>query len=275
VPATRNRRKLTKMAESVPFWYHSIDLGEGVVPSGRRPAEELDREWAMLGLPGLHGKTVLDVGAWDGYFSFRAEEAGAARVVALDHYAWSLDLPGQERYWADCRARGVVPEPSHTVAELWHPDRLPGKAGFDVAHRARESSVESLVGDFMTIDLERLGTFDVVLYLGVISHMRHPLRALERLAHITDQVLVVSADAVAIPGFEHHAFWEFVEGNELDGDVSRWWAPNRLALTGLCRTAGFPRVEGGDDRRSRPVRADALHRYRLVVRAWQAAVGGG
>lgn len=269
MPATRKRRKLTKAAETVPFWWHSIDLGDGVVTPGHKSAELLAGEWAALELPDLRGKSVLDIGAWDGYFSFRAEEHGAARVVALDHYVWSLDLPQQQKYWAECRDNGTVPRQYHTVPELWRPDELPGKVGFDTAHRARGSKVESIVGDFMTMDLERLGTFDVVLYLGVLYHMRHPLLALERLARVTRELLVVETEAVALPGYEHHAFCEFFESNELNADVSNWWAPNRRGLTAMCRAAGFPRIESRNDPGSVPPSRDALHRYRLVLRAWK------
>jgi tRNA (mo5U34)-methyltransferase len=269
VPATRNRRKLNKAAQSVRFWWHSIDLGDGVVSDGKKTADELAAEWAALELPDLQGKTVLDIGAWDGYFSFQAEKHGAARVVALDHYVWSLDLPRQQQYWRECRDNGTVPQAYESLPELWRPTELPGKAGFDTAHRALGSGVESVVGDFMTMDLDRLGTFDVVLYLGVLYHMREPLLALERLARVTRELLVIETEAVAVPGFEHHAFCEFFESNELNADVSNWWAPNRRAVAAMCRAAGFQRVESRNDPRARPPTHDALHRYRLVVRAWK------
>ncbi len=269
MPATRNRRKLNKAAQNVGFWWHSIDLGDGVVTDGKKSADQLAAEWAALELPDLRGKTVLDVGAWDGYFSFQAERHGAARVVALDHYSWSLDLPRMQQYRQECGANGTVPVPYESLPELWRPQELPGKAGFDTAHRALGSSVESVVGDFMTMDLDRLGPFDVVLYLGVLPRMRHPLLALERLARVARELLVIETEAVAVPGFEHHAFGEFFESNELDGDISNWWAFNRRAVAALCRTAGFARVESRNDPRSRPPRPDTLHRYRLVLRAWK------
>jgi len=61
---------------------------------------------------------------------------------------------------------------------------------------------------------------------------------------------------------------EFFPSNELNGDVSNWWAPNALALEGICRAAGFRRVEtwATDD----PVRAEnGVERYRLVAQAWK------
>ncbi len=67
-------------------WYHTLDLGNGIVTAGvDNSSERLTR----LQLPAsLAGKSVLDIGAWDGFFSFEAERRGAARVVASDAYSW-------------------------------------------------------------------------------------------------------------------------------------------------------------------------------------------
>jgi tRNA (mo5U34)-methyltransferase len=64
-------------------WWHQIELPGGYVTPG--PDHSADK-LASLRLPDLRGKTVLDVGAFDGYFSFAAERLGATRVVALDTY---------------------------------------------------------------------------------------------------------------------------------------------------------------------------------------------
>ncbi len=56
-------------------WYHSIDLGNGIVTPGNPPDERM----IEAGLPRLRGQTVLDIGAWDGYWSFLAEKRQAAR----------------------------------------------------------------------------------------------------------------------------------------------------------------------------------------------------
>jgi tRNA (mo5U34)-methyltransferase len=127
------------MASSETFWWHSIDLGNGMVTPGQKSQALLSAEWEALRLPKLAGKSVLDIGTWDGFFAFEAERHGAARVVALDHYVWSLDLPRQQAYWRECQERGEPPASYHTVPELWQPDRLPGKRGFDVAHAAHRS----------------------------------------------------------------------------------------------------------------------------------------
>ena len=71
------------------WWFHSVDLGDGLVTRGIATENEVLR--APGAIPSVVDKTVLDIGAWDGKYSFEAERAGAARVVALDHFVWKLD----------------------------------------------------------------------------------------------------------------------------------------------------------------------------------------
>src|SRR5579862_9267701 len=67
-------------------WYHTIDLGGGVVTEG---VDNSPERLARMQLPvDLSGRSVLDIGAWDGFFSFEAERRRASRVVASDYYAW-------------------------------------------------------------------------------------------------------------------------------------------------------------------------------------------
>jgi len=232
------RRQLRERIDAVAFWWHSIDLGHGVVTGGHKSADALRAELEALALPDLSGKSVLDIGGWDGYFAFAAERRGAARVGVVDHYMWAMDVPGQQAYWRRCMAEGVEPRPYHET-ELWHPDTLPGKRGFDVAREALGSRVEAFAVDFMSCDLKALGTWDVVLYLGVLYHMEDPLRALRRVAAVTNELAIVETEAILVPALEHAALWSFFPGAELNGDVSNWWAPNRAALLGALRAAGF------------------------------------
>src|SRR5947208_97682 len=67
-------------------WFHSIDLGDGVVTPGQKDTLS---EVGHLKLPDLTGRTVLDIGAYDGFYSFEAERRGAKRVVAADHFVWN------------------------------------------------------------------------------------------------------------------------------------------------------------------------------------------
>ncbi len=241
------------------FWWHSIDLGDRVTP-GHKSQELLNQEWANLDLPDLDGKTVLDVGAWDGWFSFRAEAEGAARVVALDHYVWSLDLPRQQTYWRACREQGAAPGQYHEQRDLWRPDSLPGKAGFDLAHAQRRSRVEAIIGDFMTTDLDALGTFDVVLFLGVLYHLEEPLTALRRLRKVTASVAVIESEAVVVNGATGPLL-QFVADAAVNADSSNWWIPTEAGLHGLCRAAGFRDV------RTIVGPREGIEHYRLVVHA--------
>src|SRR3954452_11537881 len=112
---TRHTPESRHVGNSVPFWFHSIDLGGGVVTDGWKTPEMLDEEIERLRLPDLDGKTVLDINTWDGFFAFEAERRGASRVVALDEYMWSMDLADHVTYSAACKAHGVAPEPYHTM----------------------------------------------------------------------------------------------------------------------------------------------------------------
>jgi tRNA (mo5U34)-methyltransferase len=230
-------------AAAIPQWWHSIDLGDGVTTPGRKTPELLSEELASLRLPPLAGRTVLDIGTWDGFYAFEAERRGAARVVAIDHYVWACDWNKATEYVEQCRSAGRTPEPFENVPELWAFDTLPGRRGFDLAHESRGSGVEVVVDDFMKTDLEALGTFDVVLYLGVLYHQRHLLSALERLRRVTKGVAIIETHATFFPGFENLPLWRFVEGDELNDDHTNWWVPNIEGLCALTRSAGFRDVE--------------------------------
>jgi tRNA (mo5U34)-methyltransferase len=99
--------------------------------------------------------------------------------------------------------------------------------------------VEPYVGNFAEVDLGDLGAFDVVLYLGVLYHMKEPLAALERLRRVTKEVAVVETEAVWMRHHEHEALVAFYPGDELSGDFGNWYAPNERGLHALCRAAGF------------------------------------
>ena len=264
----RRGRGVRQRVAEVPFWWHSIDVGGGVTTPGVKSPEDLAHELAGVDLPDVRGKSVLDIGGWDGFFAFKAEEAGASRVAVIDHYMWSLDLPQMVAYWEQCKAAGIPPNPYHET-EFWHPDTLPGKAGFDAARELRGSGVEAIVDDFMETDLDALGQFDVVLYLGVLYHMENPMLALRRLSQVTRERAIVETEAAVIPGSEHQALWRFFPGAELNADVSNWWAPNMAALAGALPAVGFSSVEvkrGPSREQVESTARDPLH-YRAVVHA--------
>jgi tRNA (mo5U34)-methyltransferase len=232
-----------EIVQANPEWYHSIELAPGVVTPGRSPLAEWKSKLRDLQLPDLRGKSVLDIGAYDGFFSFAAEQRGASRVVALDHYAWFTDMVGYMRDWREARARGeTIPAPHKT--HHWKPKELPGRRPFDAARAYFQSKVEPVVGDFMNMDLETLGRFDVVLFLGVLYHLEEPLSAIRRVAQVTNDggLCAIETEATEIPGSSGRALCEFFPGQELNDDASNWWVPNAEALCGMCRVAGFSSV---------------------------------
>jgi tRNA (mo5U34)-methyltransferase len=188
-------------------WFHRINLGNGVVTPG---VDDTPAKLKRLHLPpSFAGKTVLDIGAWDGFFSFEAERRGASRVMAIDSYAWTRDE------WSK-------------------------KAGFELARRALNSKVEDREMEVLDLSPENVGTFDVVFFLGVLYHMRHPLLALEKVSAVTKQHLILETK-VDLLAWRTPAM-AFYLGNELDHDPTNWWAPNLSALRNLLRAVGFTRI---------------------------------
>jgi tRNA (mo5U34)-methyltransferase len=189
-------------------WWHTIDLGNGVVTPGR---DETPARLPLLHLPeSLAGSTVLDIGAWDGFYSFACEQRGAQRVVAADEFAWQ-----------------------HLGT---------GRRGFDLARRTLGSSVEPLEVDVLDLSPETAGgQYDLVLFLGVLYHVRDPLLALEHVASVTGSTLVLETHVDLLD--RKPAAAAFYPGDELYGDATNWWGPNVPALLGMLRAVGFSRCE--------------------------------
>jgi tRNA (mo5U34)-methyltransferase len=251
-------------------------LAPGIVTPGRAPLELWKATLRNLGLPDLCGKSVLDIGAYDGFFSFAAEKLGASRVVALDEHVWATDMVAYIKEWKDARASGkAVPAPRDS--RHWQPQALPGKRTFDAARELLNSNVEAVVGNFMTMDLSSLGRFDVVLFLGILYHMEEPLPAMRRVASLLNPggFLGIETEAVDIPGAPDTPFFEFFPTNELNNDSANWWAPNAQALQGLTLAVGLQRFQLCVGPRHLPPvglfrakMARARFRYRAVAHAY-------
>lgn len=189
------------------YWTHILDLGDGIVTPGLWKPTALEG----IGCPrDLHGSSVLDICAADGGYSFQAERCGALRVLATDSWLWG-----------DCIGTS--------------------KAAFDFAREAYRSKVESKHLDVLEHSPETIGVFDVVFFLGVLYHMRHPLLALERVYSVTGKQLILEThldmldcDRPAIA---------FYPADELNGDPTNWCGPNVPAVESMLRTVGFSRVE--------------------------------
>jgi tRNA (mo5U34)-methyltransferase len=188
-------------------WWHTIDLGHGVVTPGVDPSAA---RLPQIQFPiDLTNKTVLDIGAWDGFFSFEAERRGARRVLATDSFCWGRGGWGT-------------------------------KAGFELARRALGSRIEDLDIDPTELTPEKVGTFDLVLFLGVLYHMRHPLLALERVASVTrgQLILQTQVDLLAV----RRPAMAFYERAECNNDPTNWCGPNPAAVMAMLRSVGFREV---------------------------------
>lgn len=197
--------ELRKRAAQVR-WFHSYDFGP-VQTKGMVPADHLGLMYNELKLPPLRGKTLLDIGAWDGYFSFRTEQAGA-EVTALDSVSWNGDSTPRD------------------------------KSGFQLAHEWYNSKVRSVHMEVCDISPRVLGTYDVVLFLGVLYHMRHPAYALERVASVARGLVVVESHVrMDIRG--NTPMMVMYPGLELNNDPTNWYGPNPAAVITMMEMAGL------------------------------------
>jgi tRNA (mo5U34)-methyltransferase len=198
-----NRRKLEELARL--GWYHTMELPDGRVIPGFLTLDVLRNRLAQFPIPpDLHGKRVLDIGAWDGWFTFALERRGA-QVMAVDSTPFE---------------------------------------GFRIARDLFGSQAEYRIEDVCRLTPATVGYFDIVMFLGVLYHLKHPMLALERVCELaTDMVCVESfvtddgSDPAAKP------VMEFYESTELCGQFDNWVGPNTACLLAMCRSAGFARVQ--------------------------------
>jgi hypothetical protein len=117
---------------------------------------------------------------------------------------------------------------------------------FRLAHELLGSRADYRVLDVDELSPETVGRFDIVLFFGVLYHLRHPLLALERICQLTREAAFVESfvidDALPEPGKPARAVMEFYETDELGGQIDNWYGPNVACLAALCRAAGFVRV---------------------------------
>ena len=190
-------------------WWHSFELPDGTLIQGVCDLSDLKNRIEQFPIPeDLRGKRVLDIGAWDGWFSFEMERRGA-EVLAIDN-------------WDNPR--------------------------FHQIHAALNSRVEYRQIDMYELTPERVGRFDIVLFMGVLYHLKHPLLALERVCALTKGLAAVDSFVLREkhrPGENvgQRPVMEFYETNEMGGQTDNWVGPSLNCLQAWCRTAGFARVE--------------------------------
>jgi tRNA (mo5U34)-methyltransferase len=196
-------------------WFHSMELEPGLHTISPAETEKLrKRERAYLDKVDLKGKSVLDVGAWDGYYSIAAKKRGAARVLATD--------------WV-----------------CWHGPSWGNKDGFDYAKAKSGFEIEEKAIDVPDISVESVGTFDVVFFMGVFYHLRHPLLGLERVAKVAKETLIVETALDKKASWLPWPMMTFYPGAEMAGDPTNWWGPNVPLMLALLKDCGFRDVSWG------------------------------
>jgi len=154
-PSSSEYARARERLDSVPFWYHQIEVLPGLVTPGiNHSALALE----AIRLPdSLDGMRVLDIGARDGFYAFECERRGAAEVIAIDSVG-------------------------------------PDKTGFAVAKELLGSKVEHTHANLYDLTPERFGEFDLILFLGVLYHLRDPMLALELIWDVCKEDLRLSTE---------------------------------------------------------------------------------
>ena len=210
-------------------WFHNLNL-RGVQTAPDHFLGDYPRvKWQNFSrsIPeNLAGKSVLDIGCNAGFYSIEMKRRGADRVVAID---------SDEKYLAQAR----------------------------FAAKLNDAEIE-----FRNLSVYRVAElrerFDLVLFMGVLYHLRHPLLALELLhEHVVGDLLVTqsllrgSPESMNVPAdfpfWEQEAFEQdefprmyFVE-NRFANDPTNWWIPNRACFEAMLRSAGFEILDHPED----------------------------
>lgn len=216
---------IRRRVEALGEWFHNIDLlGVQTAPAhflGDYPMVKWQK-FAHAVPADLRGKSVLDIGCNAGFYSLEMKRRGADRVVGID---------SDEGYLAQARFASEV-------------------LGLDVEWRR-----------LSVYEVARLGErFDLVIFMGVLYHLRYPLLALDLLReHVVGELLLFQSmqrGGGEVAQLEpDYPFWEssifeergfprlhFVE-RKYAGDPTNWWIPNRACVESMLRSSGFEIVD--------------------------------
>jgi len=201
--AAKKEELEARLATSGP-WFHSLIFENGAQTLGRDPSEA---KLNALQLPSnLSHYSLLDVGCYEGFFSFHAAQRGA-EVTANDHF-------------------------------IWHQPTDPAAAHFQLAHGVVGAPCEVL--DLDVLDVPSLGrAWDIVLFLGVLYHLPSPVAGLRAIRVVTRRVAILETlvDCLDSKG-ERCAFY-----HGLNNDFTNYFGPNIASVTAMAERAGFHRAE--------------------------------
>lgn len=182
----KSREELLDLARTY-HWWHAIDLG-GFVTTGRR-SSLIERGFDQID---FKGKKVLDVGCWDGLWSFEAEKRGASEVYSIDYVSL--------RSWSE--------QPT-----------------YQLAHRVLGSRAR-YYPNVSVYDIKKLGVtgFDVVIYCGIYYHLLEPLRAFAALREVMAEGALMLVEGPVFDGSERVSA-NFYCRDWFAEDPTNWWVP--------------------------------------------------
>jgi len=224
-PRQWQREAIERRVRELGPWFHNLDLGGVKTAPDHFLGDYPQVKWRAFAaaLPAdLSGLSVLDIGCNAGFYAIEMKRRGADRVVAIDH---------DEAYLTQARFAAEV-------------------SGADIQFQK-----------LSVYDVGALGeSFDIVLCLGVLYHLRHPLLALDLIyQHVAQDLLVFQSmqrgGSEVEPLAEDYSFAEeaifarpgfprlhFIE-HSYSQDPTNWWIPNRACAEALLRSAGFTIVD--------------------------------
>lgn len=231
------------------YWYHTIDLGDGLVTPGLHDYRETISAFPFP--ENMNGMTVLDVGSATGFFAFEFERRGA-HVISLELPSLrDLDrFPGQS-VEASLRKIERMIFPDHLDMEsMRRGDPEPElyrcllDGPFRFCAQRLASKVERRYSTIYDVTAEKLGLaqgFDLIFIGDVLVHTLYPLKALAALAPLCRGALIV---AQKLPdGPQEPPAMMYVGRADSAEDEICWWLPNRSCLIEILMKLGFPSVE--------------------------------
>jgi len=223
-----SRDEISRAVKELGNWFHNLDLHVVKTAPDHFLGDYPAVKWGHFAdaIPAdLSGKSVLDIGCNAGFYSLEMKRRGAARVLAIDY---------DEGYLRQARFAAEV-------------------TGFNIQF-----------AQLSVYDVGALGhRFDVVLFLGLLYHLRHPLLALALIPErVVGDLFVCQSMQRGDPGeepldkdypFSETAIFErpsyprlsFIE-HRYSGDDTNWWVPNRACMRAMLRSAGFV-IEGNPE----------------------------
>lgn len=241
VNTVKKYKSIAQRVAEIPYWYHRIELPGGIVTKGWAPIDA-----AKYGVPDdLTGKRVLDIGAWDGYWTWEALKRGAKEVVAIDDFSDNLGNPDMpKRDWSGfdlCReAFGFVDK--YDMGYKFQKNR----------YRNNKQQVVNRIEMSVYEISEEIEHFDIVFFFGTAYHLKHPLLAMEKISAVCDGEIYIESAICddyspykgAGKGYPNNDMvMEFYGHNQYGGNENNWWCPTLQCLGNMVDAVGFKGIQ--------------------------------